>query len=758
MTNHKITGPGRHHSSAPQGTYISVQLDMLAKWLGPQSAEQAKRLRAVYIHNAEAGVEMVWQRLEESYGAPEIIEHALLKKLENFPHISNTDNQRLREFGDLLLELDAAKSNELLPGLLHLDTAHGISPILIKLPYRLQEKWVSAGSAYKWDKKVAYPPFHFFVNFIMEEARIRNDPSFACVTSGSVTNARQERLQPNYRTPVSVKKTEVATVPEAKYNFQENTFEDPDKICPIHNKPHPLRKCHGFRNKPLEERKAYLKEQHICYRWCASTRHMAKDCEKAVQCKECDSTRHITALHPGPPPTKENFPVKEDQGGENNEDLIPSVTSTCTEIYGNSVTPKSCSKMCLVRAYPAGQREKAVKMYAVLNEQSNRSLAKTDFFNLFGIKSDSAPYTLRTCSGVMETAGRRACNFIIESLDMQTTVPLPTLIECDMMPDDRSAIPSPEIIQHHPHLAPLEGKIPAVDPNAAILILLGRDIIRVHKVREQYNGPDEAPYAQRLDLGWVIVGEVCLEGADKPENINVFRNNLPHNERETFLSPCSNTIRVSEKFSSPNPYHGLQPPKHLEEMDNLGSQVFQKAKNDDKPGLSPDDQAFLHIMNKELYKDESNTWVAPLPFRSPRHHLSNNREQASKRRSSLYHTQKRDVISAPPGDFNVKDIHSKQWRQVQLLSDRFWKRWKQEYLSTIQPKRKWYAERPNLQVGDLVLLKDGQVRRNERPTGLIVKSINSHDNKVRKVDVKIIRQGTPRIYTRSVSEVVFSPL
>ncbi|XP_061748339.1 uncharacterized protein LOC133546578 [Nerophis ophidion] len=117
-------------------------------------------------------------------------------------------------------------------------------------------------------------------------------------------------------------------------------------------------------------------------------------------------------------------------------------------------------------------------------------------------------------------------------------------------------------------------------------------------------------------------------------------------------------------------------------------------------------------------------------------------------------TLKRDVISAPPGDFNVKDIHSQQWRQVQSLSDRSGKRWKQEYLSTIQTRRKWNAERPNLQIGDLVLLKDGQVRRNECPTGLIVKSINSHDNKVRKVDVKIIRQGTPIIYTRPVSEVV----
>lgn len=45
---------------------------------------------------------------------------------------------------------------------------------------------------------------------------------------------------------------------------------------------------------------------------------------------------------------------------------------------------------------------------------------------------------------------------------------------------------------------PVADKIPGFDPGAAILLLLGRDILRVHKVREQYNGPHNAPYAQHL--------------------------------------------------------------------------------------------------------------------------------------------------------------------------------------------------------------------------------------------------------------------
>jgi len=71
-------------------------LDLLCKWLGPKSSEQARRIRAVHFHDAAAGVNMVWQRLEDCFGSPEAIENALFRKIEDFPKISNRDNQKLR--------------------------------------------------------------------------------------------------------------------------------------------------------------------------------------------------------------------------------------------------------------------------------------------------------------------------------------------------------------------------------------------------------------------------------------------------------------------------------------------------------------------------------------------------------------------------------------------------------------------------------------------------------------------------------------
>lgn len=180
---------------------------------------------------------------------------------------------------------------------------------------------------------------------------------------------------------------------------------------------------------------------------------MAKDCKMSVKC-ECNSDKYVAALHPGPPLMDIQSLVDDrDDSGEQSESSPSPVTSKCTEVCGNADGSRSCSKICLD---PEGTQEKAIKMYAVLDEQSNKSLAKTE-------------------------------------------VPLPPLIECDMVPDDRTEIPSPEVAHHHPHLRSVAGKILPVDKDVPILLLLGRDILRLHKVREQINGPHNAPYAQQLE-------------------------------------------------------------------------------------------------------------------------------------------------------------------------------------------------------------------------------------------------------------------
>ena len=93
-----------------------------------------------------------------------------------------------------------------------------------------------------------------------------------------------------------------------------------------------------------------------------------------VKCSECHSDRRITALHAGPPgkPAPEEVELSDahQHGGE------PAVTSSCTEVCGNTMVGKSCAKICLVN---------------IIDDQSNCSLAKPKLFDLLNLGGKATP-------------------------------------------------------------------------------------------------------------------------------------------------------------------------------------------------------------------------------------------------------------------------------------------------------------------------------------------------------------------------------
>ncbi|KAM4045123.1 uncharacterized protein ACNLHF_008939 [Anomaloglossus baeobatrachus] len=636
--------------NATAGLDISAneEIDLLVKWLGNESAEHAKRIRDISINHPSKGLCLLWERLDECYGSSERIEESLFKRLEDFPKISNKSFHMLRELSDLLVELQVAKFEGDLPGLASLDAARGIKPIVNKLPYSLQEKWLNRGSDYKQRHNVPFPPFHVFVDFVRQQAKIRNDPSFDLSTADPI-NPRTGKPAPvrNPRgSPITVHKTNVSATDSSRKTHSTTEPEgsltiDPDKECPLHKRPHPLQQCRSFRGKSLKDRRIFLRENNICYRCCASTSHLARDCNASITCSECNSQEHSTALHPEPAPQNSTHIDRlTEHGGEETDSTPPEVSPQCTQVCGEGLTNKSCSKICLVTVYPMGYREKAVKLYAILDDQSNRSLASSAFFDIFGIKGLSCSYSLKTCTGVSEESGRRATGYQIESLDGKTSLPLPTLIECNAIPNNREEIPTPEAALHHPHLRNIAHLIPALNSQAKLVLLLGRDIIRVHKVRKQINGPHNSPYAQKLDLGWVVIGDVCLGNAHKPNNVQSLYTNTLESGRPSFFLPCPNKFLVKENLTNSAHLNGGKDRYAMDELcdgdkDHLGCAVFQKTKEDYKLAHSIEDETFLEIMDQGFHKDENDSWVAPLPFKPQRPRLPNNKEMALKRLTYL---------------------------------------------------------------------------------------------------------------------------
>lgn len=198
------------------------------------------------------------------------------------------------------------------------------------------------------------------------------------------------------------------------------------------------------------------------------------------------------------------------------------VDSKCTQICRDvHFTSKSFSKTVLVKVYCEESPENAKKLYAIIDDQSNRSLVKSELLDTLQLRGGLVNYVFTSCADSLPTKGRRATGLIVQSLDGRIHLKLPTLIKCNSIPDDSSEIPTPDVARSYPHLLDIARFIPDLDDSSDTLLLIGRDLLQVHHVLDQRLGPRNTPYAQRLHFGWVIVGEAGHNKTHKPEVVNV---------------------------------------------------------------------------------------------------------------------------------------------------------------------------------------------------------------------------------------------
>lgn len=97
----------------------------------------------------------------------------------------------------------------------------------------------------------------------------------------------------------------------------------------------------------------------------------------------------------------------------------------------------------------------------------------------------------------------------------------------------------------------------------------------------------------------------------------------------------------------------------------------------------------------------------------------------------------RNKPSLPPGLFDRQDLYARRrWRQVQYMSEIFWKRWAREYLPQLQERQRWTRPSRNFLVGDIVLIVDDTAPRNSWITGKVIHAISDKAGMVRQVRIK----------------------
>lgn len=491
------------------------EIDLLVKWLGPESSRFSQNSRSSNVNNPSVGLLRIWERLDERFGRPEMIESSIKSKLQKFCKIGNKNTCRYYELLDILIQIESSKENPEYSSLLaYFDSSSCIIPIIEKLPYNIQEKWTSRASNYKTKHRVPFPPFSFFVMFIKEICVIKNDPAFNYHNTDNTVSKRIHDTRRNVQTSTTVfnRRTDIY--------IREKEGNDNSELCPIHKAKHSLATCRAFKVKSYDERKQILKDNRICYKCCQSSKHVSRNCTAEMKCNQWNSNTHMTIMHR---PENVHIPY----GGEKSSKLQDSteyVSSKCTSLCDFS--GKSCGKTILVHVYPKAFPDKVIKVYAILDDQSKKTLAKPELFDQLQIDITNLQYTMSTCAGQTAMTGRCASHLVVEPLFGGSGLNLSSVIEFDNIPNERSEIPTPDVAASFPHLRSIAGRIPELNTEARIQLLIGRDIPEAHHVHKQIVGPKGTPFAQELSLCWVIVGDICLCKMHKPNTVNANRTHV----------------------------------------------------------------------------------------------------------------------------------------------------------------------------------------------------------------------------------------
>ena len=181
------------------------------------------------------------------------------------------------------------------------------------------------------------------------------------------------------------------------------------------------------------------------------------------------------------------------------------------------------------------------------------------------------------------------------------------------------------------------------------------------------------------------------------------------------------------------------------------------------------ESVMMETCNRPLSRDEFQTLLAEISSiinNTPLWTTSNDPNEPTPITPAMLLTLKDPNVNIDRCTYSQADLYNygkARYRRVQFLSQLYWERWRKEYLSLLTERRKWKKVHPCLAKGDIVLLRDKGVHRNEWPTGVVSDTRISEDGLVRSATVRLPalsgRGNQPQLFTRAIADLVllFSP-
>lgn len=133
-----------------------------------------------------------------------------------------------------------------------------------------------------------------------------------------------------------------------------------------------------------------------------------------------------------------------------------------------------------------------------------------------------------------------AHGLVVQGVGKTKTSHLRPTFETAMIPDSRTEVATPKMVERHRHILGYSGHFQNGDWGAPVLMLIGRDCGDVMYTKH-YGA--HYPYVHHTSLGWAVVGSVCSgELGDQAKEFVALRTAINHHFSASVGFPRSQTF------------------------------------------------------------------------------------------------------------------------------------------------------------------------------------------------------------------------
>ena len=595
----------------------------------------------------ELAYEQARIKLRQRFGRSAIVATEFESKLTNWPKIGNSDAHGLREFGDLLEQVEVASQR--LSTLRIFEYPSKLQQLVEKTPNWFQSKWSMRVQMLQQEHGYdAFPSFKDFVQEVVFHADRMNIPQI--VQQGQTVNApakpsndlsytrTNRRRQPGAAIALATKTERPKKDTDTKPETTTTTTSYEEKVttrtgfCPYHKKnTHTIHTCKKFRELPFEQRKEFFKTSKLCYKCGQQDSHLAANCqEPPPECTECHH-QHLTALH-------------------NDSKPVSTSSNVCTQVCGREDQDLSCARIVLVKLFHQSSPEKEILTHAVLDDQSTDVFITDSLLEELQAPAQELDLKVNTIIGSNTIRTKKATGLFIKDINGDyPQIKIPYAYSREYIPATQRDIATPKIVRQWRHLESLADKIPN-RPDVEIGLLIGRNVPAAFQPISVICGGEDEPWAEQYKLGWTVIGRVCKDRIDNSVNTKKTSVNRITIEREILLEQEHRTQLVSSKlpdvkapFVNAITTKDITSPTQLREMMELDYNELKHCRKirGTEQVESIEDKRFIELLSKGIHKTPTGNWEAPLPFKTEEVILPNNKRHCLKRLLSL----KRKLIS-----------------------------------------------------------------------------------------------------------------